>query len=68
MSVNKPGMRARRKALLLEAAIYLSVSALEHNSKGAVTNQIPPAELKLPDNLHDQRNENKTLRLQRESI
>lgn len=39
--------------------IYLFMSAFEHNCKGAVTNQILPAELKLPDWLHDQQKENK---------
>lgn len=47
----KEGWRdvARRGAM-----IYLFMSAFEHNCKGAVTNQILPAELKLPDWLHDQ--------------
>lgn len=51
--------------VLLGTMIYLFVSAFEHNCKGAVTNQIPPAELKLPDSLHDQRNENKHYRFKR---
>lgn len=28
------------------------MSAFEHNSEGTVTNQVLPAELKLPDRLH----------------
>lgn len=59
MSVNKPSMQGWQKMVLLGAMIYLFVSAFEHNRKGAVTNQILPAELKLPDSLHDQRKENK---------
>lgn len=59
MSVNKPSMQAGQAMVLLGAPIYLFMSAFEHNCKGAVTNQILPAELKLPDSLHDQRNENK---------
>lgn len=52
-------MQGWQKRALLGAVIYLFMSAFEHNSKGAVANQILPAELKLPDSLHDQRNENK---------
>lgn len=32
--------------------LYLLVSSFEHNSKGAVTNQVFPVELKLPNRLH----------------
>lgn len=31
---------------------YLFMSAFEHNCKGAVANQVLPAELKFPDRLH----------------
>lgn len=31
---------------------YLFMSAFEHNSKGTMTNQVFPVELKLPDRLH----------------
>lgn len=43
----------------MAAMIYLFMSAFEHNREGAVTNQILPAELKPPDRLHDQRQQNK---------
>lgn len=59
MSVNKASAQERRKTALPGAVIYLFMSAFEHNSKGAVANQILPAELKLPDSLHDQGNENR---------
>lgn len=59
MRVNKQNMQGWQDGVLLEALIYLFMSAFEHNCKGAVTNQILPAELKIPDSLHDQRNKNK---------
>lgn len=59
MSVSKASVQGWQNMAPVGARIYLFMSAFEHNCKGAVTNQILPAELKLPDSLHDQRNENK---------
>lgn len=59
MNVNKESMEGWQIMVPVGTRIYLFMSAFEHNCKGAVTNQILPAELKLPDSLHDQRNENK---------
>lgn len=59
MSINKQTKEGWRDIARRGAMIYLFMSAFEHNCKGAVTNQILPAELKLPDWLHDQQKENK---------